>query len=142
MGDAGRSQLEEEGFRWIVLHRDYAESVQFQRGRFLTGRGIRDDLGVAATAALVKGLGDPVAVDGALVVWHLQEEIQVPEELRPTEVALTTKTWTQEGVPAYEEILRSRGRLDTLEDRDREDSQPSRRMHQPGGPPQGKEHER
>jgi len=142
VGDAGRSQLEEEGFRWVVLHRDFAESVQFQRGRFLTGRGVREDLGVAATAALIEGLGKPVAVEGTLVVWHLQKEIQVPEELRPTEVKLTTKTWTQEAVPAYEETFRSRGRLDALEDRDLKDSPPPRRNHQPGGSPKGKEHER
>ena len=141
-GDGGRSGLESEGFRWIVLHRDYAESIQFQRGLRPGGGGFREDLGVAATKALIAGLGDPVAVEGSLVVWHLQREIAVPEELRPTQTRLETKIWAQEGVPAYEKILRERGRLDALEERDQKDAKAPRRMHQPGGPSKGRKHER
>jgi hypothetical protein len=133
--ERGRTQLVEEGFRWVVLHRDLVESVQFQRSRMAQGAGIRSDLGVAATRALVDGLGDPVAVEGALVLWQLTpgsgQKIQVPTGLAPSPERLYQKSWTGERPPAYEDVLRSRGRLDALIDRDLKDSK-QKRDHRPG----------
>ncbi len=128
----GLLQLQGEGFRWVVLHRDLVEAENRDR---LPG-GPRGDSSVAldpaalerlpflTTDAISEALGPPTAVEGALVVWDLQGGAQSPAALAPSPERLAERSWEIEGPPSYEELLQAQGRLPGHE--------PSQREHTPG----------
>jgi hypothetical protein len=110
--DRDRARLESEGFRWVVLDRQLVDSdvhrwpwsrratpSEIERAPFLT------------QARVTEALGDPVMVEGPLVVWDLLGGLDVPPDLRPTEDNLGTRTWEREDMPEYERHLREIGRL-------------------------------
>ncbi|MCB9759033.1 MAG: hypothetical protein H6739_04270 [Alphaproteobacteria bacterium] len=107
-----RERLQQEGFRWVVLHRDLVEAdiYKWARGRDLPEQE-RDQAGLDATRTLVELLGPPTALEGPIVTWDLWHESEAPPALRPTEAALYERTWSAPPMPAYEKILREKGRL-------------------------------
>lgn len=101
-----------DGFRWVVLHRDLVEGLLRRANPKLTDEEIASRHRPRRVVARMTGiLGDPVAVDGALVVWDLQGTASPPAALRPTGSDLESRDWKQEQPPLYEQRLRERGRL-------------------------------
>ncbi len=111
--DRDRVVLVEQGFRWVVMDRQLVDS-EARRAEEAMGPGKvgRDRLVFVATEALIEKLGQPVAVDGALVAWDLWGQARAPEGLTVEDEELWTRTWPEERPPAYEENLRRLGRLD------------------------------
>jgi hypothetical protein len=109
---AGIGALEEEGFRWLVLDRHLVDA---DLHRYAYGRDAKEEQILSAPfdvqARLIEGLGDPVAVDGSLVIWDLKGGVFPPDDLLPTEENLTSRTWPMDDMPAYEAHLRSLGRI-------------------------------
>jgi hypothetical protein len=113
--DAQRAQLVQDGFRWVVLQRELAESYNYdweQRMQLRKG-GDAEQLGISATRRLVDLLGPPAAVEDEIVIWDLRGGAVVPEALRPDEKKLYTRTWQSEIPPEYEQVLRETGRMET-----------------------------
>ncbi|MCK6525618.1 hypothetical protein L6R49_29800, partial [Myxococcota bacterium] len=110
-----RERFLQDGFRWIVLHRDLAESDSRNWGQQL--RLSPEDVqkvGIQATRRLVGLLGEPVVVDGVLVIWDLRGGAEpVPDALRPDDTRLYTRTWVSERPPVYEQVLRETGRMES-----------------------------
>ena len=121
--DAGRERLEREGFRWVLLHRDYLESDA-------PGVVREEDptLPFRVQARISEVLGPPVAVDGPIVAWDLTGSASPPESILPTPERLQARGWTDPDAPAYERLLKARGRL-------RDGGVPRGRDHRPGGRP-------
>lgn len=113
--DAQRAQLVKDGFRWVVLQRDLAESDNYdweQRMQLKKGGDV-EQLGISATRRLVDLLGQPVAVEDEIVIWDLRGGAVVPEALRPDEKKLYTRTWQSEIPPEYEQVLHETGRMES-----------------------------
>ncbi len=124
----GLNSLLDEGYRWVVLHRELVDTV----GRRLLDsdpdkRDFADTLPFKVTNRLMEVLGSPSATEGPLVVWDLYGEARPPAKLLPTKESLETRTWKPENEPAYEKLLKSKGRLP-------EGGVPTIRDHHPGGP--------
>jgi hypothetical protein len=127
----GLELLRQDGFRWVVLHRDLVESENRHRldtalpSAALDVAALRA-LPLAATERIIEALGAPVAVEGPLVVWDLQGGAEPPPDLRASPELLRERTWEAEAPPAHEQLLRSRGRL--------RDPSAAARDHHPGQP--------
>ena len=106
-----RRILQEEGFRWVVLHRDLAES-DMVRWRIKGAPRTVEEVDEARLARLVGMLGPIQGVEGPLVIWDLLEEAEVPHALRPTPEKIADRAWANRP-PAnpLEDALRERGRL-------------------------------
>jgi len=108
-----RARIEDEGFRWVVLHRD-----------LITPRdATREAIGARAaevTAAYVELMGPPAAVEGPLLVWDLLGEATPPAPIAATEARLAAPLLLPDDRPAYEVALEEAGR---------------RQRSHPGGPP-------
>lgn len=101
-----------EGFRWVVMDRRLVESQL--RDRPWAERAAPPEVARAAFIAqesMIAVLGQPWAVEGALVVWDLEGGLESPQGLAPTEEKLWEKTWDPEQMPGYEQHLREIGRL-------------------------------
>ena len=109
-----RERFLQDGFRWVILHRDLAESDSRNWGqhRRLSVEDVQQ-VGIQATRRLVKLLGEPVAVEGVLVMWDLRGGSVAPEALRPDDTRLYTRTWVSERPPVYEQVLRETGRMES-----------------------------
>jgi hypothetical protein len=116
-------RLREEGFRWIVLHRDLVETENRYRLALdherlsLTPQQL-EALPNQTAQAIAGLLGTPAAIEGALVVWDLDGGQPAPRALRPAPDALRVRSWETEGPPAYERRLLERGRLRGPQGRD------------------------
>ncbi|MBN1337624.1 MAG: hypothetical protein JXB39_16855 [Deltaproteobacteria bacterium] len=121
--DAGRARLVREGFRWVLLHRDFLPAVR-------PGNARDEDptLPFRVQARIAEVLGPPVAVDGPIVAWDLVGGAEPPEGIRPTPERLEARGWADPDAPAYEKMLKARGRLP-------EGGVPRDRDHRPGGRP-------
>jgi hypothetical protein len=122
--DTSRQALLAEGFRWLVLHREVLDDS-------LNSNPDDDEalvLPFAVTRRLREVLGEPVAVDGGLVVWDLEGTQGPVPGFEPNETLLTTRTWNPSDRPAYEVVMRARGRMPS-------GGTPRRRQHNPGGDP-------
>ncbi|MEY3214106.1 MAG: hypothetical protein RIT28_4587 [Pseudomonadota bacterium] len=109
-----RERFLQDGFRWVILHRDLAESDSRNWGqhRRLSAEDV-EQVGIQATRRLVGLLGEPVAVDGVLVIWDLRGGSVPTEALRPDDTKLYTRTWVSERPPVYEQVLRETGRMES-----------------------------
>ncbi|MFH1465291.1 MAG: hypothetical protein ABIO70_12970 [Pseudomonadota bacterium] len=113
---AAEAALQADGFRWVVLHRDLVEAENRHRLEESAPASLRlsqdalERLPLEATHCFAGLLGEPVAVEGALVVWDLGGEAQAPEALQPTAESLETRTWAEEAPPAWEQVLHAQGR--------------------------------
>lgn len=107
-----QQRLIDEGFRWVVLDRLLVDSElhRGQGGRRPDAQTL-DQAPFVVTRHLTEALGAPAAVDGALVIWDLVGGATLPPALQPTDAGLTTRSWPTEDMPAYEQLLRERGRL-------------------------------
>jgi len=104
---AHREAFEEQGFRWVVLHRDLQEGVANRRREPKP-----ESYAFAATERLTELLGPPVAVDGVLVTWDLTGEQEPLFGFEPGPGLLTERDWKSSvGTPAYEKALQDSGRL-------------------------------
>ena len=101
-----RERIEEEGFRWVVLQRDLVESQSFRQSRMTASPKELERKAIDATRLLVKMLGEPVSVGGAVVLWDLLGEAQAPSGFEPTDEALYTRTWESVIPPEYEAQVR------------------------------------
>jgi hypothetical protein len=110
---AGIESLRSEGFRWVVLDRHLVDA---DLHRYAYGRDASEEQVMSAPFdaqdRLIAALGEPVAVEGPLVVWDLDMSAKAPEDLIPTAENLSTRTWPMDDVPAYEAHLRSLGRIE------------------------------
>lgn len=111
-----RLSLEKEGFRWVVMDRQLVDADIHKWG-FVRKGGEEVALeGVwIATDLLVERLGQPVAADGALLVFDLKPDrprTEVPSVLQPTPGRLNTRTWVIGDRPAYETRLIELDRLE------------------------------
>jgi hypothetical protein len=93
---AHREALVAEGFQWVVLDRELA-GLEVARTRRRLDKTDRDPARVAQeqVEALVKLLGPPSAVDGALVTWHLEGVVQAPVALAASEERLIDTAWVE-----------------------------------------------
>ncbi|MCK6502635.1 hypothetical protein L6R53_04440 [Myxococcota bacterium] len=101
-----------EGFRWVVLDRQLLDS-EITRGSFSRRMPpqVVDRAPFYAQDNLVSHLGPPVMAEERLVVWDLVGGAQVPPELVPTAEDLQVRTWPKKEMPAYEALMRARGRI-------------------------------
>jgi hypothetical protein len=125
---AQRTRLQDEGYRWIVLHRDL---VELELPRWRPGRRMAQDQRIAGqvevTARLVSILGEPSAVEDELVTWDLLSESQPPPAISYTASRLGERTWDSDQMAEYEHVLRKKGRI-------REGPAPGE-GNKPNGPP-------
>ncbi len=93
---AHREALVAEGFRWVVLDRELA-GLEVARTRQRLDKADKDPARVAQeqVAGLVELLGPPIAVDGALVTWHLEGGVQAPGALAATGERLSDTAWVE-----------------------------------------------
>lgn len=103
-----RERFEAQGFRWVLLHRQLAEA-EHRRLRGVSKKKKAAGWQVS-TDKLVALLGEPVAVEGPVVVWDLQGGPPL-DGLAPEPGWRTAHDWTSEQPPAYEERLRAQGRI-------------------------------
>jgi hypothetical protein len=110
-----RERFEEEGFRWVVYHRDLGETdvVNWHRGELSESERIQAVVDV--TAGLVELLGEPVTVEGPYILWDLRGERGPEPGLEATPELLQSKTWPDHQGTAYEAALREANRLDGAE---------------------------
>ncbi len=101
-----RQRFEDEGFRWVVFHRDLAEVDIKQWAKQRLSDQQREEAVFDTTEALVEILGDPVLVEGEYVLWDLREEL--PTRSPPE---LWTRSWPAHEGTRYERRLREWGRL-------------------------------
>ena len=106
-----REIFQDEGFRWVILHRDLAESEAIRWARRSMKEEERAAWAISATRRLVEVLGEPTAVEGSYVSWDLLGEAETPPGLEPTEERLYSRVWESPPNPAYEDALREAGRL-------------------------------
>ena len=106
-----REIFQEEGFRWVILHRDLAESEAIRYARRSLKEEERAEWAIASTRRLVEVLGEPTAVEGTYVSWDLLGEAQTPPGLEASEETLYSRVWESPPMPAYEDALREAGRL-------------------------------
>lgn len=110
--EVGRQRLLSEGFRWVLLHRDLVDSFVVRSTQATPPSDPpQTDRPFETTALLVGVLGPPVAVEGPLVLWSLERDQSPVPGLEPTQEALTSRTWSPEDQPLYEQRLQARGRL-------------------------------
>jgi hypothetical protein len=134
-GERGLELLREDGFRWVILHRDLVESENLERlppsdtGRLLArdylSREALERLPFEASERIAELLGPPLAVEGPLVIWDLSGEGAAPSGLEANAARLAERNWESEAPPAYEKLLESQGRLPGKEWATRD--------HSPGG---------
>jgi len=96
------SRLLEDRIRWVVFHRDLAESDISRwdpRGR-AHWPGKRRVSGVfAATDRLVELLGAPVAQEGPALIWDLEGRAVPPPDLTLAPQGLRHRTWDPRPLP-------------------------------------------
>ena len=85
------------------------------------------DRAIWATSLYRDLMGEPIAVEGPLVLWSLEGDHTSIEGLDPTDENLTTRTWSTESGPLYEAHLEARGRFP-------KGGAPKKRDNRPGGP--------
>jgi hypothetical protein len=95
------------GFRWVVLHRELVD-FEFDGLRAERGDAVVDAMPFAITRRLDEVLGDPIAQDGAMVVWSLDEVGVPPADLAPAH--LWDRTWTTPQPAAYARTMSAQGR--------------------------------
>ncbi len=99
-----------QGFSWVVLHRELLDSEQ-NRSAATLSLARRNRLNAVVVSKLGQLLGDPVAVDGPMVVWSLVEVGEPPPELRPNAANLSERSWERPQPAPYEARLYELGRI-------------------------------
>ncbi len=94
--------LEGHGFRWVALRRDI---VLEESARMTTLPSPEE-----ALLRVTELLGEPVGVDGAVVLWDLKRAWTPPAEFTPTPAALSAKGWSASTQPAWSRALAEQGR--------------------------------
>jgi hypothetical protein len=105
-----RDAIEALGFRWVVLHRELVDS-EFNRASNEIDPREMPDAPFAITRRLTNLLGDPVAVDGPMVIWSLSPGMVAPEAIRPSAQVLWQRGWERPEPAAYETRMYEVGRL-------------------------------
>ncbi len=109
---AQRAKLEEEGFRWVMLHRDL---VELELPRWTRDQRMTEEERIAGqqevTRQLVEILGDPTAVENEIVTWDLQGLTAPPEGISYQPGRLEARTWDSDQMSDYERVLRDEGRI-------------------------------
>jgi hypothetical protein len=98
------------GFTWVVLHRHLIDS-EFNRFARTADAEERHRAPFQAVERLTVLLGEPLAVEGPMVIWALEEVPPAPPQLAPTVKGLTTRTWERPEPTAYEARLHELGRI-------------------------------
>ena len=106
-----RKVIEEEGFRWVILHRDLVESEAMKWSDHPLVEDERAEWAFDSTRRLTEIIGDPTAVEGTYVVWDLRGMATAPPGLEPTPETLYMRVWETPPDPAYERALREAGRM-------------------------------
>ena len=108
--------LIDEGFRWVVLDRHLVDSNAHHSryGRTASPEALAK-LPFDVASRLEAVLGPPTMVDGALVIWDMLDTVVVPQALSPSSDGQDARSWRTHDMPAYEEHLRSIGRLPAME---------------------------
>jgi hypothetical protein len=110
--DSGQKSLVSEGFRWLVLHREILDSPMPEtEATHLATEAEEEALPFLVTQHLREVLGEPVAVEGGIVLWDLLQATPPLEGMVPTEYDLTHRIWNPSEQPDYERVLRERGRM-------------------------------
>jgi hypothetical protein len=106
---ANKAEFVRLGFRWVILHRELVDT------RFNQGSEIpKQELARAPfdiTRRITKLLGEPVAVDGPMVVWSLTPVASAPESLLPTPDNLWQRVWERPEPATFETRMYEQGRL-------------------------------
>jgi hypothetical protein len=141
-----RTAFQDEGFRWVVLHRDLIEFRARSEG---TNSKRAEQIAFTVTRELIEELGPPTMVEGAFVTWDLHGTSTPPSGTAPNDYKLWTKVWETHEIPAYELALKEQGRLPITpgdpewlqqinrERKAQEDPAGSPAPRAPGGPPPG-----
>lgn len=106
-----RERIRQEGFRWVVLHRELVDSEFNPFAATLREQGRLDEAPFLVQARVTDLLGPPVAVDGPMVVWALDEVVSPPDAIVPTPEGLTERTWSRPEPAPFEARLYELGRL-------------------------------
>jgi hypothetical protein len=112
-----RGLMEEEGFRWIVLHRDLLE-MEFEKHLRVHVDGLARSKGDAVLGRLLDLIGPPVAVEGPLVVWDLTGESLATGTIAPTPGWDVEHDWPGFVLNDYEMALGAAGRIEEPFDRE------------------------
>ena len=106
----GSAFLRNQGFRWVILHRDLvdAESNRFIRKLTVEQREV---VPFEAQRRLEAILGPPLAQEGPILVWALDDVAPPPEALQPQPDTLWKRTWSPPDMLPYERRLQEMGRL-------------------------------
>ena len=104
------TMLRGHGVRWVVLHRNLVDSELNRFARRLDPER-RQRAPFEAQERLTALLGEPVAVDGPMVVWALEPVPEPPEPLRPTDRTLGERVWERPEPTPYEARLHELGRI-------------------------------
>jgi hypothetical protein len=109
-----QASLVGEGFSWVVLDRQMVDADLHNWPWFPNASAAqRDQAPFLVQAGVSAVLGEPVAVDGPLVIWSLVADPAVPPApLRPTPATLQTRDWALDTMPAYERLYREQGRFE------------------------------
>ena len=91
----------DDGFRWVVLHRDLVRQPAREKR----------DLRALSVERFEELLGPPTAVGGALVIWDLTGAAVAPEDFAPTEAHLEAPYTVPDPRPEYERALEDAGHL-------------------------------
>jgi len=97
--------LQDLGFRWVVLDRHTMFRVLHRSAWWKANKDDRPSAAGWTVARLSAMLGEPVAVDGDLVVWDLEGGGVFGEGLEPTSANTQSLDWTGMTWPAYEAEL-------------------------------------
>lgn len=141
---ADLEKLRGEGFRWVVLDRSLAEallSMRLPADRVAAGGA--EDTTAAAVGVMMEWLGEPLLVEGPLVVWDVGAPglpvPAVPEPLQASPERLRLHDWSRDDTPAYETRLTELGRMKAIGPQNRvgEPSEPRKKGPdtRPGPPP-------
>ena len=97
-----------DGMRWVVLDRRALMDAVARTGWYRIRPESREGAAARTVARLNASLGDPVAVDGGLVVWDLKSGPTFDGALSPRDQALTSTEWTGGDWAAFEDAIEER----------------------------------
>ena len=105
---ADLEDVQADGARWIVLDRHALMGTVSKMGWYRVSEQSRKGAAARTVSRISAAIGPPVAVDGALVVWDLQNGPAFDEPFTPTSESLDGLGWTQMDWVSYEATLDAR----------------------------------
>ena len=101
-------EVKADGARWIVLDRHALMRTVSQMGWYRVSEQARPGAAARTVSRISAAIGPPVAVDGELVVWDLQNGPAFEKPFTPTSSSLRGLGWTQMDWVSYEATLDAR----------------------------------